>query len=448
MKRLLVLFLLISSLCFSQQEKFKQLDSLLEQLSLNNKIMGTIVVSKNGHIIYDKSVGFANILEDKKIPITKKSKFRIASITKSYTATMVFQLINEGKLRLTDKLSNYFPKIPNAENIAIENLLNHSSGLFEITRDNGFKVWHLEETTQVEMLARMQKHPAVFQPNEKNEYSNTNFILLGYIIEKIDKTSYAEALQKRIVDRIGVKNTYFGGKINAKNNECFSYYYKKGVLTISGETDMSNPGGAGGIVSTPYDLITFYEALFSNKLMSKESFSKMILTKGKVYGSGIFKEEMYGQDFYGHGGSIDGFRSSLKHIPKEKITIALITNALDYGLDNIVNNAFLASQNKSLELLKYYTETIELTEEKIKSYAGDYEGIHGSEKIPFILTFVADGKVLKGGPNRNNLIRLKAIKKNEFVHEKLGIHLKFNLEEKTLIFSQSGIESQTLTKKQ
>lgn len=233
MKRLLLLFLLAETLCFSQQEKFKQLDSYLDQLSSKNKMMGTVVVYKNGQVIYDKSIGYANIIDGKKKPITKETKFRIASITKSYTATMLFQLIDEGKLKLTDKLSKYFPQIPNAKNITIENLLDHSSGIFNITSDKDFPNWYLKESSQVEMLTRMQRHPAVFQPNEKNEYSNSNFILLGYIIEKIDHTNYTEALKKRIIAKIGMKNTYFGSKINAANNECFSYYYKEDSLHMA-----------------------------------------------------------------------------------------------------------------------------------------------------------------------------------------------------------------------
>ncbi|GAA3629111.1 serine hydrolase domain-containing protein [Flavivirga jejuensis] len=446
MKRLqlLVIFLLTSTLCFPQQDNFKQLDSFFKTLSDNNKVMGTLVVSKNGQVIYDKSIGYASVSEGKKI--TKASKFRLASITKTFTATMVYQLVDEGKLKLTDKLSSHFPQIPNAENITIENLLTHSSGLYEITKDAGFKTWHLEGATREEMLARMQKYPGVFEPNEKCKYSNSNFLLLGYIIENIEKTSYAEVLQKRIADKLNLKNTYYGGKINATNNECVSYKYKKGTLTQSEETDMSVPGGAGGIVATPYDLVTFYESLFTGELMSSESFSKMITIKKFPYGSGIFKGEMYGLDSYGHGGAIDGFATEITYIPEEKTTIVLLANALNYSISDIITNGFLASQNKDLVKPMANMTFIELTEQQIQPFAGEYEYFIENEKVSF--TIVAEGNVLKGSPNPNMLFKFKAIKNNEFVQEKFGIHLKFNLKEKTLIFSQAGINPKTLTKKQ
>ncbi|WP_162623212.1 serine hydrolase domain-containing protein [Confluentibacter sediminis] len=446
MKQLFLIFFFIVSLSDAQNTNFKKLDSFFKTLSTNNKMMGTIVVSKNGHIIYDKSIGYANVVDSRKQPITKATKFRIASITKTYTATMVYELVDEGKLKLTDKLSKYFPQIPNAENITIANLVTHSSGLYEITKDADFKTWHLETTTRNEMLERMQKHPGVFKPNEKSEYSNTNFILLGYIIEDIDKMTYAESLQKRIADKLGLKSTYYGRKINATNNECSSYNYNKGEPTLSEETDMSVPGGAGGIVASPYDLVKFYEALFNGGLMSSESFSKMINIKNFPYGSGIMKGEMYGQDAYGHEGSIDGFRSKVAYIPKEKMTIVLLTNALDYPMDIIASNGFLASQNKDLIKSMDNTPTIELTEEQIQIIAGEYETYIENDKVAF--TFVADGKFLKGGPNPNVLFPLKAINKDEFVNEQFGIHLKFDIENKTLIFSQAGMDPKTLTKKQ
>lgn len=443
MKQLLVLFLLTSTLCFSQQENFKQLDSFLKDLSNNNKMMGTLVVSKGGKVIYDKSIGYASISEGKKI--TKTSKFRLASITKTFTATMVYQLIDEGKLKLTDKLSIYFPQIPNAENISISNLLTHSSGLYEITRGVDYKRWHLEGTTHEEMLARMQKYPGVFKPNENSEYSNTNFILLGYIIEKIERTSYAEALQKRISDKLGLKNIYYGGKIRATHNECYSYKYKEGELALSEETDMSGPGGAGGIVSSPYDLVKFYEALFNGELVSVESFSKMITIKKFPFGSGIFKGDIYGQDAYGHEGAIDGFITKVTYIPEEKTTIVVLTNALNYPMDNIASNGFLASQNRELLEPIVKLPSLELSEEQIQLLVGEYEGSMGSDKFSF--TFVAKGNVLKGGPNPKSLFVLKAIKNDEFVQERFGIHLKFNLKENTLIFSQAGTNPKTLTKK-
>ena len=275
MKQVIIIGLLITnfSVLCAQSINYKQLDTFLETLHKNDKMMGSLVVSVDGKIQYQKSVGYYYNSKEEKKSLTEMSRYRIASITKCYTATMIFQLIDEGKLKLTDKLSKYYPEIPNANNIKIANLLEHSSGIFNITEEEAFATWQFKPSTKEMMIGRMEKHPAIFQPGEKYSYSNSNFILLGYILEKIEKTIYAKALQNRIADKIGLKNTYYGGAIDTNNNEIYSYYYKDdGSIYKAPEGHISNPAGAGGIVSTPSDMVKFYEALFSNKLMSKKKF--------------------------------------------------------------------------------------------------------------------------------------------------------------------------------
>lgn len=441
MKHLSYIIFFLFSVLNAQNTKFDELDVYLETLADNNKFMGAVMVSKDGKVIYDKQVGYAHISEGKKVPITKSSKFRIASITKTYTATMVYQLVEEGKLELTDKLSKYFPQIPNADNISINHMLKHSSGLYEVIKDKDFNIWIRKESTRDMMLERMQKNTSIFEPGSKSQYSNTNFILLGYIIEDLDKTTYSEALQKRIANKLNLKNTYFGRKIDIANHECDSYKFKNGVFVQLEETHMSNPGGAGAIVATPQDLVAFYDALFSGQLISEKSLEKMVTAKYTNYGSGIFVG-----DSYGHGGSMDGFASEISYKPEHKTVVLVISNALDYSITDIGTNAFFASQNKDLLKLKTKAKVIELSAEQISACEGVYKGV-GKDNKPYSFTFVARGNTLKGGPNPNTLFDFKAVANNEFVHKNFGIHLKFDLENKTLIFTQ-GAESHTLTKKQ
>ncbi|WP_298533597.1 serine hydrolase [uncultured Algibacter sp.] len=442
MKQALIIYLFIFFCSNAQNTKFDELDTYIETLAGQNKFMGAVVVSINGKVVYDKQVGYAHISESNKVPITKATKFRIASITKTYTATMVYQLVEEGKLKLSDKLSKYFPQIPNAENISINHMLKHSSGLYEVTKDKDFNIWIRKESTREMMLKRMQKNTSIFEPGSNSEYSNTNFILLGYIIEDIDKRTYANSLKKRIVNTLNLKNTYYGRKIDIANNECDSYEFKNGAFVQLEETHMSNPGGAGAIVASPHDLVAFYDALFTGKLISEKSLEKMLTAKFANYGSGIFVG-----DSCGHGGGMDGFASEILHKPENKTTVLVISNALGYSITDIGTNAFYASKNK--DLLKFITETkaIELTVEQVKACAGDYGGVYGKDKKPFNFTFVAEANMLMGGPNPNMLIPFKAITPYEFVHDDFGIHLKFDFENKTLTFTQAG-ESHILTKKQ
>ncbi len=443
MKQLLCLSFFISFLCFPQQENFKQLDSLFDLLSSNNKMMGSFSILKNGDNIYNKSIGYQYITKNSKREATIDSKYRIGSITKTFTSVMIFQLVDEKKISLDDKLSSFYPQIPNASKISITNLLNHTSGLFNITQDSNFESWVYQASSANEMLSRIQTHKIDFEPGKKMEYSNTNYILLGYILEKIEKKTYKNILEKRIVNKIKLKNTYFGGAINIEDNECLSYHYIKDELKQAKEEHLSNPGGAGAIVSNPSDLVVFMNALFEGKLMSETSFKKMTEVRDEM-GSGIGTGERNGVTIWGHDGSIGGFQSFVLYVPEMKTALAITANATNYKLLPIIFKAINAVKGKTFKMPDFNISEIQLTEQEVKVYEGVYE----SKVRPFDLTFVAHGKILKAGPNPNNLHNLTATRKDEFSSEAMSVSVKFNLEDNTLLFNDQMSEPVLFTKKQ
>lgn len=440
MKKLFFIFLIVSSYSNLQSQNFNQLDEYLETLFQQNKIMGNLTISKGGNTIYAKSVGYQFINEKESKPITDKSKFRIGSITKTYTAAMIFQLVDEGKIDLKEMLSSYFPNIPGSKNITIANLLNHSSGIFNITADANFN--EQNETTRAQMLAMIASHQPIFKAGTKHEYSNTNYILLGYILEDIEKAPYSKILNTRIVKKLDLKNTYYGSAINTFKNECLSYYYNDddGSLHEAKQAKMINPGGAGGIVSNPSDLVIFLDALFQGNLISKQSFSIMTTIKDE-YGSGVLSTKKDGMTIFAHNGTIDFFRSMYVYIPEQDIAIALNTNALNYGLMPIMFNTIAAINGEDIDMPSSSEEII-LTNAELKQY----EGIYKSEELPFNLVFETDGKVLKGAPEGSELKILKSTNKNEFALEDFGVILNFNLKTKTLLFKQAGDSPKTFTK--
>lgn len=429
MKKTFIIFLLIVTANVLQAQNFEQLDHFLEVLYANNKLMGSLSILKDGKSIYNKSVGYQSITSKGKTPNTINSKYRIGSVTKTFTAVMVFQLVDEGKIKLEDKLSKYYPRIPSASKITIANLLNHSSGLFNIVEDENFN--EQLPITQSQMLTKIVSHQVIFEPGTKNEYSNTNFVLLGYILEKIEVDSYKTILKKRITDKLQLQNTFYGDKINANNNEAYSYYYEDDAsLHEASQAHLSNPGGAGAIVSNPSDLVIFMDALFNNKLMSKKSFEIMTTINGE-YGSGILSAEKGGQTIFAHNGTIDFFKSMVVYIPALKAAIAFNANALDFGLMPIMFNAMAVLQGEELFMPSF--NSISLTEKELKQY----EGIYSCEGLPFNLVFKSNGKELQGAPEGSDLKTLDATSKDEFKLD-LGVVLKFNVKEKSLLFNQSG----------
>lgn len=311
----------------------EKLDSLFNIISANHLAMGSIFIFSNGEEVYQHSMGYLDL--EKKIKANPSTKYRIGSITKTFTAVVILQLMEEGKLEMNTLLKEFFPQVPNSEIITVQHLLRHQSGLFNITDDKDFMSWMKISQTRKDMLDRLIKSGILFEPAERSEYSNTNYLLLSYIAEVIEDKGYAEIVKKRIIDKLNLANTFYGGKINPEDNQARSYIKSENGWDLAPETDMSVPMGAGALVSTPEDLTTFFCNLFEGNLVSENSLEAMKSTT-KGMGIGLMRLPDKEIEAYGHGGGIDGFSSIAVHLPNENLNIAFIANALDYPLNNIL----------------------------------------------------------------------------------------------------------------
>ena len=417
---LLILLILIESLSSTAQTKFnsKGIDSLLNYFFTNNKMMGSITIAKNDKIQYNHSFGYTEITDQLKLPSDSKTKYRIGSITKMFTSVMIFQLIEEKKLNLNTPLAKFFPAISNANKITIADLLDHHSGLHNFTNDNSYHEWETKPKTEKEMLELFGHEKSDFQPGEKAEYSNTNYVLLGYIIEKITGDTYSNELRKRILDKIHLKNTYYGHKINPQNDEAFSYSFKDGLWREEPETDMSIPGGAGSIVSTPEDLIKFINALFQGKLIDKKSLNKMMTLKDNI-GMGIFRFPFNKRYAFGHTGGIDGFASFLAYFPDDSTSIAFCSNGINYEFNDILIGALSLYYNIPYRFPDF--KTINMPVKKLMKF----EGIYSSSALPLVITIKLQGNVLTAQATNQSSFDLTPIRENEFTFDPAGITITF-----------------------
>jgi len=407
-----------------------KMDQLFDVLAQKEKAMGSLTLSKNGNVIYSRAIGYCSITDADKQPSTTLTKYRIGSITKMFTTTMIFQLVEEGKLKLTTTLDTYFPKLPNANKITIGNLLNHHSGLHNFTNDPEYMSYMTQPKTQDEMLVLFAKSNVDFQPNEKGEYSNTNFVILGFIIERITKQSYSVNLKQRITSKIGLSNTYYGGKTNADNNECFSYQYV-GNWKQMPETDMSIPGGAGAIVSTPTDLTKFIEALFSLKLVSLNSLNQMkTITDG--FGMGMFQIPFYDHKALGHNGGIDGFGSNLAYFPEDSLALAYCTNGMVYPLNDILIGVLSIYFKKDYSIPTFTSVSMK-TEELDK-----YLGVYSSTQLPLKITITKDNTSLIAQATGQSSFPLEATEKDKFKFDQAGVVIEFNPDKNEMTLKQNG----------
>ncbi|MDD4309951.1 MAG: serine hydrolase, partial [Candidatus Cloacimonetes bacterium] len=267
--------------------KENQINQLLDYVDKHNPSMGSLAISKEKDILFSRAIGYKQIGEATSLLADAETKYRVGSISKTFTSVMIHQLIEEGKLSSDTKLDSFFPAIPNSGKITIRMMLTHRSGIGSFTDAKDYLGWNLVARSQKEVIQKILDQKPVFKPGKKTAYSNSNYLLLGYIIEAIDKTAYSESLAKRITQKIGLSHTYYGGKIDVANNEALSYY-NTGEWVLNPETDMSVPGGAGAIVSTASDLVLFIQALFKGELISAKSLEQMLKEKDGM-SSGIFQ---------------------------------------------------------------------------------------------------------------------------------------------------------------
>ncbi len=427
---IILLTVLLFGTVVSQRINGSKLDSLLNILDEKNKVMGSLTISKNGIVLYSRAIGYSVISDKEKIQATEKTKYRIGSVGKMFTATMIFQLIEEGKLSLTTTVDRYFPKLPNAHKISIGNLLNHRSGIHEFTDDTGYAAWMEQPKTQEEILKLISKHNVDFQPDEKSAYSNSNFVILGYIVEKVTKKSYSKNLNERITSKIELLNTYVGSKINKNNNECFSYRFS-GTWELEKETDLTIPGGAGCIVSTPTDLTRFIEALFSLKLVSKNSLGQMKTITDR-YGMGMRPAPFLTKKGYGHNGRIDGFRTNLAYFPADSVAISFCSNGEFYPVSEILIGAMSIYFNQEYSIPTFKTITLK-TEELDK-----YLGVYSSMQMPLKITITKENATLFVQATGQGAFPLEATEKDKFKFDEDGVKVEFNVSKNEFTITQRG----------
>ena len=423
-----LLFLSISTVGFSQNFDKVKLDNYFKALEKNNKFMGSVAVSKNGKLIYSKSIGYADL--ENKIKATEKTKYRIGSITKSFTAILILKAIENKKLDINETIDKWFPTITNSKKITIKQLLTHRSCIHNFTNNVDYLQWNTQSKTEKEMIEIIKKGGSDFQPSTRAAYSNSNFVLLTFILERVFNTSYSELVQTYIVKPIRLTNTYVFGKINTANNESKSYNYL-GFWKEESETNFTVPLGAGAITSTPTDLIKFANALFNGQLLSPESL-KIMKTIKEGYGSGLFQVPFYSSIGFGHTGGIDGFRSVYSYFEDEKISYALTSNGTNMNNNDISIAVLSAVFNKPYQI-PVYTKYA-LTSEELDKYLG----VYATKQMPLKITVTKNKNTLIIQVTGQQAFVVQATEKDKFTLDQVGAKFKFNPAEETMILFQFG----------
>lgn len=428
----LLLFSLSTLHLSSQGFDVQMMDSLFARIEQHEQGMGSISLFKDGEEIYQNSIGYADI--QNQIAAGAHTKYRIGSISKSFTAAIIMQLIDEGKLTLSSPLADYFPNLPNANEITIEHLLRHRSGLYNFTNAADYPKWMEQSRSKAELLELFKEKGAVFSPDEKAEYSNTNYVLLSYIAEMADGKTYRELLSTRITTPLKLNNTYFGGKIAPAEQEALSYNRLDGQWELATQTDMSIPMGAGAIVSTPNDLNRFYHALFAGKVVSVNALKEMTkLVEG--FGIGLFPMPFYEKLSYGHAGGIDGFQSMAMYFQDENLNVSYTSNATKMPVNNVLIGVLSIYFGRTYEL-PAFTPPLTLDSAELEQYLG----VYSSPAFPLKITISREGNQLIGQATGQPTFPLEPYAMNKFRFEPAMLQIEFRPTADQLILKQGAAE--------
>ncbi len=348
-----------------------RLEQVANSYTPNNAFMGTVLVTEGDTVLLDKGYGKAVVEWD--VANLPEAKFRLGSLTKQFTATLVLLLQQDGKLKIDDPVSKYLPDTPKTwEKITLANLLGHTSGIPSFTDMKEFGTWRMNPHTTDEELALFKDKPLDFEPGSKFAYSNSNFEVLGAVIEKVSGKKYGDLLRERIFEPLGMKDTGLDSDELVLAKRAEGYVRGPQGLQVARSESMSVPWAAGSIYSTTGDLLKWERGLFGGKVLNADSL-KAMTTPGKGnYGLGVFIEDKGGVKVVSHGGGIEGFNTHLAFAPEKRICVVVLSNVNGAAPDSMGGKLMDVVLGKPVELAGE-RKAQPIAKEELAKFVGVYD---------------------------------------------------------------------------
>ncbi len=314
----------------TMEQKLAEVDQIFADYN-SPEMPGAAVMIIQGETVLQKGYGIADF--EQNLPVTAKTNFRLASVTKQFTAMSILQQIERGTLSLDTALTDIFPGFPDyGKSVTIEHLLQHTSGLYDY---EGMEPEGLaRQLKDKDALASMMSVDETYFPvGEEHRYSNTAYAVLTQILEKVTGTSFREYLKENIFDPLEMNNTLaYENGINEVTNRAYGYTIEESGVRLTDQSTYSAVLGDGGIYSNLEDLYKWDQSLYTDQLLGQEyldmAFTNHKTNDGKFmdYGYGWRIETYKGMDILYHTGSSIGFRNILYRIPSKNFTAVILTN--------------------------------------------------------------------------------------------------------------------------
>jgi CubicO group peptidase (beta-lactamase class C family) len=358
-----------------------RIDSYIRPFAEHENFPGVILVARGDDILFSKAYGMANY--ELKAPNTPRTRFHLASLTKMFTAAAILLLEEQGKLRTSDVVSKFLPDYPNGGKITLEQLLTHTAGVPNATFSEGEG---RVRVTLEQLVAKFKDRPLDFEPGSRTQYSNSNYNLLAYIIERVSGRSYGDFLKVNIFDRLGMKSTLHDGDASALIEDRASGTVPNGLRGMKNApwVEWSTKTGSGSLVSTSEDLALFVRAEFGGALLKPESLAK-VMEKHPGFPYGWSQGELFGRKQMEVGGRSPGFITAVRYYPEDQTTVIALTNSYSsMAQDPVIGD---------IAALVYGQPTKSGPVAPIKPTPGQFAGVPGRYQMPS--NYYAPNAILK-----------------------------------------------------
>lgn len=425
-----------SSVAFGAAPDVARMERAIDLRVSTGQFMGAVLVARDGKVLINKGYGSANL--DWKVPDSPTTKFRLGSVTKQFTAACILLLEERGKLKVEDPVKKYLPDAPEAwDQITIFNLLTHTSGIPNFTEFPDYRSTEAKPTTPEELVARFRAKPLDFAPGTSWHYSNSGYVLLGYLIEKISGEAYSKFLQENIFDPLGMKDSGYDSNTRVIPQHAVGYTREPGGPVVAGYIDMTIPFSAGALYSTTGDLLRWEQALYGGKLLTAASLQKMTTPFREKYALGVFSaKRANGDRMFSHGGGIEGFNTWVGYLPAGRVAVIVLANLNGGAPDDIAKDLIEVIDGDKVTLTSD-RQAIQLPDNALDHLVGHYQFQSGA-----IMTVWRDGaRFMTRLPGQPPVEEFPE-KKGDFFAKVVDAQMSFNTDDRgqatSLVLHQGG----------
>jgi len=369
MIRTLLITLLLSATSLAQ-DNTARMQEIVKSYTDSGAFMGSVLVARDGKVLLNQGYGYANL--EWKAPASPTTRYRLASITKQFTAASILLLQERGKLNIQNPIRKYLPEAPAAwDKITIYNLLTHTSGIPNYTLLPDQRALDPFPITSMQLVARFWNKPLDFQPGEQERYSNSGYAVLGYLIERLSGQPYGDFVEQNIFQPLGMSHSSYGSDSAIVPERAAGYEpTPTGPRNVEfGHISMSY--AAGALISTTEDLLLWEQALFSGKLLTPASVQAMTTPFKNNYAFGLIVKTESGRKTIQHEGSVGGFNTQMTYYPDDKLTVIVLANLNGPAHQEIARALAKAAYGEKVILTSERKE-VPLSPQILQAYVGSY----------------------------------------------------------------------------